>query len=221
MCVSCRRCRASPGSSERAVKMRIDCTTNVLLERLSGYLLRGCLLKLIFCCVRVSDHVLCRRVALLAPRPACRGVGAGLVRLCRLQRRHVDAIFPGCKQSLQLSAGLHGLRAATRARAAGRAPAALCVLGLWRTAGRCGAAILSERQCRRLRGRAGDRVLHAAGQFLRAAGPAAPRGDRQRAAALGRGGPAPGPYQDHRRYQRYAGVAGASLSRGAGRDPGG
>ena len=39
----------------------------------------------------MSNHVPCRRVALLTPRAACRGAGADVDRICRLQRRHVDA----------------------------------------------------------------------------------------------------------------------------------
>ena len=64
---------------------------NLLMGSLSAYLLGTCLLKTVVCCVRVSNHVPCRRVALLAPRSAGRGAGADVVRLCRLQRRHVDA----------------------------------------------------------------------------------------------------------------------------------
>src|SRR5581483_2746818 len=91
-------------SSDPTAMLRFGCSANALLEGLSGYLLGTCLLKLVFCCVRVSNHVLSRRVALLAPRSASRGVGADLVRLCRLQRRHVDTIFAGRQQSVQLSA---------------------------------------------------------------------------------------------------------------------
>ena len=79
------------GHRPRTVKSRIGCPANILFAGLSGCLLGRCLLKTVFCCVRVSNHVPCRRVALLAPRTAGRGAGADVDRFCRLQRRHVDA----------------------------------------------------------------------------------------------------------------------------------
>ena len=112
------------GHRPRTVKPRIGCPANVLFAGLSGCLLATCLLKTVICCVRVSNHVPCRRVALLASRAARRGAGADVVRLCRLQRRHADAPFAEfLLQSLCLAAGSHRLGAGAR----GRAPRAAAI----------------------------------------------------------------------------------------------
>ena len=87
---SCRRCRVSPASCKNR---GLAVPANILFQGLSGYLLPTCLLKTVFCCVRVSNHVPCRRVALLASRAAGRGAGADVRWVCRLQRRHADALF--------------------------------------------------------------------------------------------------------------------------------
>ena len=75
-----------------------------------------CLLKLVICCVRVSNHVPCRRVALLASRAARRGAGADVDWFCRLQRRHADAASQNnLFQSLCVAARSHRLGAGTPA----------------------------------------------------------------------------------------------------------
>src|SRR5258706_13137885 len=51
-------------------------TRAVGIIRLRACLLGRCLLKTVVCCVRMSNHVPCRRVALLTPRAARRGAGA-------------------------------------------------------------------------------------------------------------------------------------------------
>jgi hypothetical protein len=75
------------------VEIRIGCSANVLFPGLSGCLLGRCLLKTVICCVRVSNHVPCRRVASLASGTAGRGADADVGWLCRLQRRYADALF--------------------------------------------------------------------------------------------------------------------------------
>src|SRR5882724_1477993 len=121
-CVSCRRCPASPGSCKSP---DWGAWRSLRVAGLSGYLLGACLLKLVFCCVRVSNHVLCSRVALLAPPAAGRSAGADLVRVSRLQRRHVDPRFarPVCLQrpvfqSLFLTLRSHGIGADAAGRTA-------------------------------------------------------------------------------------------------------
>ena len=141
MCASCRRCRASPASC-KATDWQFR---QGLILRLRGCLLATCLLKTVFCCVRVSNHVPGRRVALRAPRAARRGTGAGVDRLCRLQRRHVDAAFAKfLVQSLYLASGSHRSGPTRHGRAPRTStifPSAIAtVLG---TAD-CGAAILSD-----------------------------------------------------------------------------
>ena len=90
MSASCRRCR---GSRANCRIPRLAVPANVLFRGLSGYLLPTCLLKRVFCCVRVSNHVPYRRVASLASDAAGRGADADVGWLCRLQRRYADAPF--------------------------------------------------------------------------------------------------------------------------------
>src|SRR5436190_24036102 len=101
MSASCRRCRELPASC-RITDWRFQPTSYIAVafagaffksdSGLSGYLLGTCLLKTAFCCVQVSNHVPCRRVTSLASRAADRGADADVGRLCRLQRRYVDAL---------------------------------------------------------------------------------------------------------------------------------
>ena len=87
---SSRRCRASRASC-KITDWRFRPTS--YSQGLSAYLLGTCLLKTVFCCVRVSNHVPDCRVASLASCTAGRGAGADVGRVCRLQRRYADAPF--------------------------------------------------------------------------------------------------------------------------------
>src|SRR5216683_7353463 len=102
---------------------------NAPSEGLSGCLLGVCLLKTVSSCVRVSNHVPNRRVALLAPLAARRGVGADVDRFCRLQRRHADAALARfLVQSLCLGSRRHGAASPDRApRTAAKSPPATAI----------------------------------------------------------------------------------------------
>ena len=129
---------------------------SVLFPGLSACLLGRCLLKSVICCVRVSNHVPCRRVALLASRSARCGAGADVIWVCRLQCRHADAAI--AKQSLQsLCVAIGSYRLGADAR--GRAPRAAAIFPPASTlpvtaaaAADRGTAILSDSACRRFRG---------------------------------------------------------------------
>ena len=183
-----------------------------------------CLLKSVICCVRVSNHVPCRRVALLASRSARCGAGADVFWVCRLQCRHADAAI--AKQFLQsfcIATGSYRLGAGACGRAPRTAaifpPASALPVAALAAADR-GTAILSERAFRRVRGRARTGLLHAADAS--AAGD-----DGHRRPALGRGRPRAGSgigasrHHDHRRHQRHARYLVAPLQRVLRRDPAG
>jgi len=57
------------GNCARTVKSRIGGSRQHLIPRVKRLFTRRCLLKTVFCCVRVSNHVPCRRVASLAWMP--------------------------------------------------------------------------------------------------------------------------------------------------------
>ena len=168
MSASCRRCRGSPANCRIP---RLAVPANVLFRGLSGYLLATCLLKRVFCCVRVSNHVPYRRVASLASRAAGRGAGADVGWLCRLQRRYVDAPFRKTPSPIPLP---RSPKRPARCRSpAGRAPRAAAIFaaagaivaipvpGPAAARGRC-AALLSGQLRRRVGRRARDFVLCAA-----------------------------------------------------------
>src|ERR1700736_188535 len=98
-------------------------------EGLSGCLLGMCLLKTVSSCVRVSNHVPYRRVALLAPHAARGGAGADVGRFCRLQRRHADAALARfLVQSLCLGSHRHRAASPDRApRAIAKSPPAAAI----------------------------------------------------------------------------------------------
>ena len=207
---------------------RIGCPASMLFAGLSACLLGRCLLKTVICCVPVSNHVPCRRVALLASRSARCGAGADVDWFCRLQRRHAVAFrtrWGLSAQPVRMAARNHGLGGsapasgrATRASAifAPANPAAIAVSVLRPAAADRGTAVLSDRRHRRLRRRAGPFVL-------RAAEPSADGDHRHRRAALDRGNPriGTGRHHDHRRYQRHAGNAVPPLQCFVRRDPAG
>lgn len=175
MSASYRRCPASPANCE----VRIGCLANILFAGLSGCLLGRCLLKTVFCCVRVSNHVPCRRVALLAPRAAGRGAGADVDWFCRLQCRYVDA--PLAKfifQSLCIPAGsdgfgpdAHGRTPRASAIFPSAVPVTVSIIGA--AAAVCGSAVLSNRRCVRRRARPG--LLFSASPSDSSTGSVAPR----------------------------------------------
>jgi hypothetical protein len=161
-----RHYRALPRSFEADSKIRIGCRPNALSGGLSGCLLEACLLKSVVSCVRVSNHVPCRRV-FVAPGAASCGAGAARVGSCRLQRRHVDAVFTKfLVQSLWLPTGGNWHRAGAVGRAA--RIAAICSPAVGRpilrpaTACRWGATILSCPGSRRIGRRAWAFVLRSA-----------------------------------------------------------
>ena len=209
---------ALPGIA-RDCRGRVGPCCHVLFVTLSGCLLGGCLPNTVICCVRVSNHVPCRRVALLAPRTAGRGAGADVVWFCRLQRRHVDA--PLAKPLLQARSHRNRIQPARRRRLRSNAancricPAASPVPVLSPAAADIRAESDPTPATAYPEEGAGSPLILR--RPLRSKPPAAPRPARSRRSVA----PARGRHDHHRRHQRHPRNPVASLQCFGRRHPAG